>query len=138
MFAPSCCAGVVARACVQGKRAQHGKPHLVTRDRQPVTREGWTGRYGVAERFVVPMKPGNADGGKGPQFETDARRSEEPAAKNSAFSPPVASQNGVQFLRRQSYQTFCGALSQHREKSASFDTASADSRSHEEPKANVG
>src|ERR1700677_4586357 len=31
---------------------------------------------GVAERFVVPRKPGNAGGGKGPQFKTDAIRSE--------------------------------------------------------------
>jgi len=26
----------------------------------------------VAERFVVPLKLGNAGGGKGPQFRTDA------------------------------------------------------------------
>ena len=32
---------------------------------------------GPAERPVVPLKSGNADGGKGPQFKTDARRSEE-------------------------------------------------------------
>jgi hypothetical protein len=25
----------------------------------------------VAERFVVPRKPGNSDGGKGPQLKTD-------------------------------------------------------------------
>ncbi len=30
------------------------------------------GRPGVAERLVVPLKPGNAGGGKGPQFKTDA------------------------------------------------------------------
>jgi len=30
----------------------------------------------VAERFVVPEKPGNAGGGKGPQFKTDAGRGE--------------------------------------------------------------
>src|SRR5208282_1558387 len=36
------------------------------------------GPHGVAERFVVPMKPGNAGGGKGPQFRTDARRGEGP------------------------------------------------------------
>jgi hypothetical protein len=34
------------------------------------------GRPGVAERFIVPRKPGNAGGGKGPQFKTDARRGE--------------------------------------------------------------
>ena len=47
-------------------------------DDQPDAREGQAGRPGVAERFVVPMKPGNAGGGKGPQFKTDAIRGEEP------------------------------------------------------------
>ena len=41
-------------------------------------REGQAGRHGVAERFVVPMNPGNAGGGKGPQFKTDAIRGEGP------------------------------------------------------------
>src|ERR1700688_2428286 len=36
------------------------------------------GAHGVAERFVVPLKPDNAGGGKGPQFKTDAGRSEGP------------------------------------------------------------
>ena len=43
---------------------------------QPDAREGQAGRSGVAERFVVPRKPGNAGGGKGPQFKTDAERGE--------------------------------------------------------------
>ena len=30
----------------------------------------------MAERFVVPRKPGNSGGGKGPQFKTDAGRGE--------------------------------------------------------------
>src|SRR6202030_184144 len=75
---PSRCAGVVATACTQGKRTQHGKPQGVVRDDQPDAREGQAGRPGVAERFVVPRKPGNAGGGKGPQFKTDARRGEGP------------------------------------------------------------
>jgi hypothetical protein len=33
-------------------------------DDQPEAREGQAGRLGVAERFVVPLKPGNAGGGK--------------------------------------------------------------------------
>ena len=37
-------------------------------DDQPDAREGQAGRPGVAERPVVPKKPGNAGGGKGPQF----------------------------------------------------------------------
>src|SRR5271169_4115135 len=75
---PVCCTGVVAAARTQGKRTQHGKPHCVIRDDQLDAREGQAGRYGVAERFVVPLKPGNAGGGKGPQFKTDARRGEGP------------------------------------------------------------
>src|SRR5262249_17744521 len=41
-------------------------------------REGQAGRLGVAERFVVPLKLGNAGGGKGPQFKTDAIHGEGP------------------------------------------------------------
>ena len=74
--APSRCAGVVATACTQGKRTQHGKPLGVIWDDQPDARERWSGRLGVAERFVVPLKPGNAGGGKGPQFKTNAGRGE--------------------------------------------------------------
>ena len=47
-------------------------------DDQPDAREGQAGRIGVAERLVVPTKPGNSGGGKGPQFRTDARRGEGP------------------------------------------------------------
>jgi hypothetical protein len=47
-------------------------------DDQPEAREGQAGRLGVAERFVVPLKLGNAGGGKGPQFKTDAIRGEGP------------------------------------------------------------
>src|SRR6516165_12465123 len=75
---PGRCAGVVAAACTQGKRTQHGKPQGVVSDDQPDAREGQAGRSGVAERFAVPMKPGNAGGGKGPQVKTDARRGEGP------------------------------------------------------------
>jgi len=50
----------------------------VIRDDQPDACEGQAGRIGVTERLVVPMKPGNAGGGKGPQFKTDATRGEGP------------------------------------------------------------
>src|SRR5713226_4305549 len=75
---PICCTGVVAAACTQGKRTQHGKPHCVIRDDQPDAREGQAGRNGVAERLVVPLKPGNAGGGKGPWFKTNAGSGEGP------------------------------------------------------------
>src|SRR5499427_3642078 len=45
---------------------------------KPDAREGQAGRPGEAERFIVLMKPDNAGGGKGPQFKTNARRSEGP------------------------------------------------------------
>ena len=57
---------------------QHGKPQCVIRDDQPDAREGQVGRAGVAERLVVPLKPGNAGGGKGPWFKTDAASGEGP------------------------------------------------------------
>ena len=44
----------------------------MVRDDQPDAREGEAGRRRVAERLVVPMKPGYAGGGKGPQFKTNA------------------------------------------------------------------
>jgi hypothetical protein len=66
----------VAAACTQGKRTKHGKPQSAVSDDQPEAREGQAGRLGVAERFVVPLKPDNAGGGKGPQFKTDAIRGE--------------------------------------------------------------
>jgi len=39
---------------------------------QLATRESQAGPRGVAERSVVPTKPGNSGGGKGPQLKTDA------------------------------------------------------------------
>ena len=57
---------------------QHGKPHrAIGYHDQPDTREGQAGRFGVAGRLVVPMRSGNADGGKEPQFEMSVTSSEE-------------------------------------------------------------
>jgi hypothetical protein len=53
----------------RGDLWQHGKPR---RERggspQPVAREGEIGLFGVADRTGVLEKPGNAGGGKGPEF----------------------------------------------------------------------
>ena len=62
----------MATACTQGKRTQQGKLLGVVSDDQPEAREGQAGRFGVAERPEVPKKPGNAGGGKGPQFKVGA------------------------------------------------------------------
>ena len=45
------------------------------RANRTLVRDG-SGRHEVTERFVVPLKPGNSGGGKGPQFKTDARSGE--------------------------------------------------------------
>jgi hypothetical protein len=44
---------------------------------QLTAREGQVRRGRVTERLVVPWKPGNAGGGKRPQFKGNAGRSEE-------------------------------------------------------------
>ena len=58
-----------------GDGTQHGKPVAMKgSDLQPDAREGQAGSRWVAERLVVPLKPGNAGGGKGPQFKDNAAR----------------------------------------------------------------
>ena len=52
---------------------QHGRPyHAAGRASQPDAREGQAGRDRVSERLVVPLKPGNAGGGKEPWFRYNA------------------------------------------------------------------
>ena len=57
-----------------GKLLQHGKPHRRGAKPQPDSREGQAGPPGVADGFVVPGKPGNSGGGKGPEFKEAGRR----------------------------------------------------------------
>jgi len=92
---PSCRAGVLATACTPGKRPPHGKPQGVLSDEQPIAREGRVGRPGVAERPVVPGKPGNAGGGKRPQFRTNARRS-----KDAEIGQPIKLREVFRHCRR--------------------------------------
>ncbi len=44
---------------------------------QPELREEQAGPYGVADRLVLPLMPGNAGGGKGPDFRRVTRRDQE-------------------------------------------------------------
>ena len=95
--APSCSAGVVATARTEGRPMQHGKPHRMADRRQLETREGQTGFGRVAEGSVVPMKPGNAGGGKGPWFKATqeaarARSMGQPADSGHRQALQVASQ----------------------------------------------
>ena len=49
---------------------------MVGRDDLPETGDGQRGRYRVAERSALAWRPGNAGGGKGPQFKTDVESGE--------------------------------------------------------------
>jgi hypothetical protein len=61
----------------QGKQCNTGNPSG-GRVAQPDAREGQAGPFGVADRSVVPWKPGNAGGGKGPEFKANVRSGQEP------------------------------------------------------------
>ena len=46
------------------------------------------GPYGVAERSVLPTKPGNSGGGKGLKLKTDARSDEGHGALTMSLATP--------------------------------------------------
>jgi hypothetical protein len=78
MSAPRDSAGVVTMACIE----EEDWCNTGRLPRWPIARptghpRGIDRAEEVAERPVVPLKSGNADGGKGPQFKRDVRRSEE-------------------------------------------------------------
>ena len=60
----------------KGTKGNTGSPSGDCNRNQLATRERQAGPYGVTERPVLPGKPGNTGGGKGPQLKTDARSSE--------------------------------------------------------------
>ena len=67
-------AGVLATACKQkGTISNTGSPSGDRRMDQLAARERPAGPTGMAERLVVPKKPGNSGGGKGLQLKADAR-----------------------------------------------------------------
>ena len=57
---------------------------------QLVAREGWARLCGVAERFVVPQKPGNAGGGKGPQFKDQRKKQQRTWGLTMSLTHPNA------------------------------------------------
>jgi hypothetical protein len=74
MNAPSGPTGVMATARRHRSTTKTREaPAVAARDRQLDAREGQAGPTGVTERLVVPLKPGNAGGGKGPQFKVNVR-----------------------------------------------------------------
>ena len=70
-------AGVVASACMEEKIVgTREAPAVRSRVSQPELREEQAGPSGVADRFVLLMKPGNAGGGKAPYFWSAFERDE--------------------------------------------------------------
>ena len=69
----------MATACLHTENCvTREAPAVAARDRQPEAREGQAGPCGVTEGLVVPPKPGNAGGGKGPQFKVNVRSGDSP------------------------------------------------------------
>jgi RNA-directed DNA polymerase len=67
----------MATACLYKEIGRNtGSPSGGRRDSQLEAREGQAGPSGVSERPIVPTKPGNAGGGKGPQFKDNVRSGE--------------------------------------------------------------
>jgi hypothetical protein len=60
----------------KGTRRNTGSPSGDRSMDQLAARERKAGLTGMAERLVVPRKPGNSGGGKEPQLKADARSSE--------------------------------------------------------------
>ncbi len=68
-IAPNGPAGVMASACVRTEIVgTREAPTVRGRGSQPELREEQAGPSGVADRLVLLMKPGNAGGGKEPDF----------------------------------------------------------------------
>jgi hypothetical protein len=66
--------GMQAKGTIRNTRSPSGDrsvDQLATRKRQ-------AGLTGMAERLVVPMKPGNSGGGKEPQLKGNARSNDGP------------------------------------------------------------
>jgi hypothetical protein len=61
----------------KGIRRNTGSPGGDRKKDQPAARERQAGPFGVTERLVVPVRSGNADGGKGPQLKANARSGKE-------------------------------------------------------------
>jgi hypothetical protein len=68
-------AGVMATACVK-EEIQRNTGSPSGERAQLEAREGQAGPYGVTDRLAVPLKPGNAGGGKGPEFKVKVQRAE--------------------------------------------------------------
>ena len=67
------CRGISDGMQAKGIRRNTGSPSGDRGVDQLAARERKAGPFGMAERLVVLMKPGNSGGGKEPQLKADAR-----------------------------------------------------------------
>src|SRR5258708_35957402 len=72
------CRGIGDGMQAKGTMRNTGSPSGDRSVDQLATRERQAGLTGMAERLVVPMKPGNSGGGKGPQLKGNARSDKGP------------------------------------------------------------
>src|ERR1022692_1946413 len=70
------CRGIGDGMQAKGTRRNTGSPSGDRRMDQLATRERKAGLTGMTEGLVVPTKPGNSGGGKGPPLKTNATRGE--------------------------------------------------------------
>jgi hypothetical protein len=76
----------------QESNATREAPAVKAWDLQLEAREGRSRPYGVAERSVVPMKPGNAGGGKGPWLKASAGSDKGQRRVTVSLTPPASVQ----------------------------------------------
>lgn len=69
--------GVLGAARREGSSTQRGRPDEMRCSQRAATVSSGTAVSRESERLIVPGKPGNAGGGKGPWFKTDARSGED-------------------------------------------------------------
>src|SRR5262245_50833607 len=79
--------GVMATACWQGYSDATREIPRGGGVRQPAARESQAGPRGKSERSIVPRKPGNAGGGKGPHFRVNVRRGDSRRLAMSLLPP---------------------------------------------------
>jgi len=94
-------AGVVAAACRQwGPDATREAPAVIRSRDQLAARERQAGPFGVAERSVLPKKPGNVGGGKGPQLKTKERSDKEQGIGDEPNNPVKCSEVADDLTRK--------------------------------------
>src|SRR5215469_18503794 len=87
-------AGIMAMACRQRRpEATRETPAVIVINKdQPAARERQAGPFGVTERPVLLMKPGNAGGRKGPQLKGNARSDEDGGIGVESINPRKCSE----------------------------------------------